>query len=257
MTALGSVGFACGFFGPIFLNPGANQGPLFGIFFTGPTGVLLGLVFGLASAALRLRLKIFAATLGGITFVYAMSILYMSLPEARLKGFVIDAEVRSCESPELSVADATSRVSRWEARRSKKSRWRPDWREDINRMLDADSGVVLKLFVHRRMDIYEQRKPWNKGQLKPTAWIEQDSIQMFFSRRIGPSCNNYPPGYRAYFSPQWEPAGVSPPDILPTFLGMHVLEAVLPEFQPFIDGYGTMTDEKLGGRIKTEIPENK
>ena len=32
--ALGAVGFACGFFGPIALNPGANQGPLLGLFIT-------------------------------------------------------------------------------------------------------------------------------------------------------------------------------------------------------------------------------
>ena len=40
----GAVGFGCGFFGPIALNPSANQGPLVGIFITGPGGVLLGLV---------------------------------------------------------------------------------------------------------------------------------------------------------------------------------------------------------------------
>jgi hypothetical protein len=34
--SLGIVGFAAGFFGPIALNPDANQGPLLGIFVTGP-----------------------------------------------------------------------------------------------------------------------------------------------------------------------------------------------------------------------------
>ena len=33
---LGGIGFAAGFFGPIILNPEANQGPLLGIFITGP-----------------------------------------------------------------------------------------------------------------------------------------------------------------------------------------------------------------------------
>jgi hypothetical protein len=41
------VGFAAGFYGPIFLSPGASQGPLLGIFFTGPLGALLGLVVSL------------------------------------------------------------------------------------------------------------------------------------------------------------------------------------------------------------------
>ena len=43
---VGSIGFILGFFGPIILNPSANQGPLLGIFITGPIGFLIGLVGG-------------------------------------------------------------------------------------------------------------------------------------------------------------------------------------------------------------------
>jgi hypothetical protein len=43
---VGGIGFAAGFFGPILLAPEANQGPLLGIFITGPIGVLLGAVGG-------------------------------------------------------------------------------------------------------------------------------------------------------------------------------------------------------------------
>jgi hypothetical protein len=42
----GVLGFAAGFFGPIIFAPSANQGPLLGIFITGPLGVLLGAVGG-------------------------------------------------------------------------------------------------------------------------------------------------------------------------------------------------------------------
>ena len=42
----GGIGFAGGFFGPIIFTPGANQGPLLGIFITGPVGVILGAVGG-------------------------------------------------------------------------------------------------------------------------------------------------------------------------------------------------------------------
>jgi hypothetical protein len=42
----GAIAFAAGFFGPILLTPGANQGPLLGIFITGPLGLLLGAVGG-------------------------------------------------------------------------------------------------------------------------------------------------------------------------------------------------------------------
>jgi hypothetical protein len=39
---LGGIGFVGGFFGPILLTPEANQGPLLGIFITGPLGFVLG-----------------------------------------------------------------------------------------------------------------------------------------------------------------------------------------------------------------------
>jgi hypothetical protein len=42
----GGVGFCGGFFGPILLTPDANQGPLLGIFITGPLGFVLGGVGG-------------------------------------------------------------------------------------------------------------------------------------------------------------------------------------------------------------------
>ena len=43
---LGSLAFVGGFFGPLILAPGANQGPLLGIFITGPLGFLVGGVVG-------------------------------------------------------------------------------------------------------------------------------------------------------------------------------------------------------------------
>ncbi len=47
----GGVGFAAGFFGPLIFAPEANQGPLLGIFITGPLGFLGGLVWGVFRAA--------------------------------------------------------------------------------------------------------------------------------------------------------------------------------------------------------------
>ena len=42
----GGVAFTAGFFGPMFLSPNSNQGPLLGVFVTGPIGFILGLVTG-------------------------------------------------------------------------------------------------------------------------------------------------------------------------------------------------------------------
>jgi len=43
---LGIIGFLGGFIGPVIFTPEANQGPLLGIFITGPLGFVLGLIVG-------------------------------------------------------------------------------------------------------------------------------------------------------------------------------------------------------------------
>jgi hypothetical protein len=51
----GALGFCAGFFGPMLLSPESNQGPLLGIFITGPLGVVLGGVGGGLYWFLRVR----------------------------------------------------------------------------------------------------------------------------------------------------------------------------------------------------------
>jgi hypothetical protein len=46
----GAIGFCGGFFGPLILTPGANQGPLLGIFITGPLAFIGGGIGGLIFA---------------------------------------------------------------------------------------------------------------------------------------------------------------------------------------------------------------
>lgn len=55
MTAavVGGVAFAAGFFGPIIFTPEANQGPLLGIFITGPLGFVIGMGIGVWREARR------------------------------------------------------------------------------------------------------------------------------------------------------------------------------------------------------------
>ena len=43
---VGAVGFCGGFFGPMIFAPDANQGPLLGIFITGPIGLVVGAIGG-------------------------------------------------------------------------------------------------------------------------------------------------------------------------------------------------------------------
>jgi hypothetical protein len=42
----GAIAFLAGFYGPILLTPRANQGPMLGLFFTGPLGLVVGALAG-------------------------------------------------------------------------------------------------------------------------------------------------------------------------------------------------------------------
>jgi hypothetical protein len=52
---VGSISFAAGFFGPILLRPDSPQGPMLGIFFTGPAGFIIGLIGGAITGFVKSR----------------------------------------------------------------------------------------------------------------------------------------------------------------------------------------------------------
>lgn len=53
-AGIGLICFLAGYIGPIVFTPGANQGPLLGIFITGPLGFLTGCVAGFAWTRFRM-----------------------------------------------------------------------------------------------------------------------------------------------------------------------------------------------------------
>ena len=53
--AVGGICFLLGFVGPVILTPEANQGPLLGIFITGPLGFILGIIMGFIFSLMRKR----------------------------------------------------------------------------------------------------------------------------------------------------------------------------------------------------------
>ena len=52
-AVVGALGFCGGFFGPLIFTPEANQGPLLGIFITGPLGFMGAGIGGLIYALWR------------------------------------------------------------------------------------------------------------------------------------------------------------------------------------------------------------
>ena len=194
---LGATGLISGYYGPLRLNPGANAGPLLGIFFTGPLAVSVGVFVGYITA--RLGARAFVAALITAAAAVAGVTLYLSLPRDRWEGFVIDAEIRDCQSPA------------------------------VPRLLERDRGVVLSMTVSRRWDIYEHRKPWNRGRLYAKS-SRTTTTERYFARVENGSCSQFHYGDRRMYAPEWEESNVSPPDVLPTLLGLYVLKPVPARF---------------------------
>ena len=221
-----TLGFVAGFLGPVILNREANQGPLLGIFITGPGGAILGLVLGVTARLLRLPASIQWQVLVGASAALVIWTLTASLPEPRLIGYVVDGEFRGCASPSQSLERA---MNHWE-RRLAGTQARPAWQADARASAAIDLGVVLELTVARRFGIYEQRKPWNRGQLMARARPTPRPSERYYAQYAGGSCDAYPTGTRAmyYASSSSSPSGPGPREWPPTsdiaaFLGLKVL----------------------------------
>ena len=51
----GGLGLSIGFFGPLVFTPDANQGPMLGVFITGPLGCLVGTIGGTFNGRVKER----------------------------------------------------------------------------------------------------------------------------------------------------------------------------------------------------------
>ena len=222
---VGAVGFCAGFFGPIALNPGANQGPLIGILITGPGGAFLGAVMGgllgIMGASRELRVAALAATAA----LLAGATLFFALPEPEFKGNVLELRVESCLSPLALKAQA---FDYWDKRIAAAS-WaavRPGWKDGFEALAAADPGVVLGVTVTRSTGVYENRKPWNKGTFKGgKAWWVREG---YFARG---SCADWPVGRSGVFEAARDPrvSKAWPAEVLSNFLDLQVLAPAGPD----------------------------
>lgn len=215
---LGAAGFAAGFFGPMALSPGANQGPLVGLLITGPGGAVLGAVLGFLLAALGtpratlLKILCWSAATG------VAVILFFALPQPKFVGNVVEIEVTACSSP---VALKDEAFAYWD-KRIAAAHWAParaGWKEGYDDLVASDPGVVLTVRVKRAAGLYENRKPWNAGTYSPgeTAWVQD----RYFLR--GATCADQV-GRTAVYAARGENAKGWPAERLSNFLNLQVLQ---------------------------------
>jgi len=228
---LGAVGFACGFFGPLIFSPDANQGPLLGIFITGPAGLVVGFVLGLFVSFLPINRYLRHAVLGVACVALAGVTLYLSMPAQAYQGRIIDAEIAGCQRPAELIDQA---IERWKIEIARSGApARSGWQEGARRDAQTDSGVVLQMHVFRERPIYENLKPWNKGTLEAKPWQLENEMRFYYARGAGASCSEYPePGRKLYFPvSEQEITHNWPPLALPNLLDMQVLAPVPARYQ--------------------------
>ncbi len=231
--AMGTVGGAAGFLGPILLNPDANQGPLLGIFITGPGGAIAGAVLGFLFRILPFSDQMRTQMLTLCCTALGVGTLWFALPEPAVRGRVIEATIERCR-PAGELIPAS--IAEWEQRIAKVSYAAPrdDWRDDTKRMLRETPGVIVELDVARSNTILEHRRPWERGRLSAQGWRRINDTQRFFG---GGTCDSYPRGKHVMLTPTsaGPPMPGSrprpwPPAELPDFLGVQVLGAVPPDY---------------------------
>lgn len=233
---LGGVGFLCGFFGPLALSPDANQGPLLGIFITGPGGALFGSLLGDAMGALRVSRSAIRIVLVGAGTLLAATTLFFSTPEPQYRAGILDAEVLGCAPPSSRRAKA---LTYWDEAIARVT-WAPPrdgWKEDFDRMLANESAVVLRLRVMRQSGVVENRKPWNRGTLEARPWKPaDDEEQTVFATYAGGSCDAYPTGERTLFVASGKTSSQWPPEILANLLNLRTVEPAGEQYRRILWG---------------------
>lgn len=179
-----------GFFEPILLNPDANQGPLFGIFISGPLGFVVGAALGVILPFLApesVRWKILFSMAG----VFAAGVLVFCLLEPKYMGQLLRGQVVSVESAEALVGAAIHR----------------------------SGGRVLTVRPTEAWEVYQHRKPWNYGQFLLRREVVLADVRGYVA-----------PGFDGtggdFFAVSAMPGPDWPPREIPIFLG--VVEFVPP-----------------------------
>jgi hypothetical protein len=241
IVALGAVGFGAGFFGPIALNPDANQGPLVGIFLTGPGGCALGLVLGIATRAFSVDRSLQWKTLAGAAILLGGGTLFFALPAPELRGEIIAFRVERCRRVADAADAADAALRRWDERIAETS-WAspsPGWRERMRASLASDRGLLLDVSLERTRKIHEQRKPWNRGHEIAAAWRSESRTRAYYVPPAARSCADYVTGSLVT---GWTGRDVSahragplewPPSSVHLVLGLATLAPVPGRYQPF------------------------
>jgi hypothetical protein len=210
---LGLTGFVCGFVGPMAFAPESNQGPMLGIFITGPVGALSGAILGAVVGVRGLRRSLSNALLVLAALMVAATTLVVAIPEPHYYADAVEGEVLDCTDVAELRDDAVKRLNALAASRPA-LRAPISWDEAFDKALDQDHDVVLALHLSRYRRLYRREARWNRGTLAADPWTTADQTANYYAMFGGPTCDGYAVGAQAQFSVVsrvgiWPPSGLA------------------------------------------------
>ena len=231
---VGSVGFACGYAGPIYFDAG-DLGPLLGLFVTGPGGFIIGIVTAVLVSRTRLQSTGARGVLVATATVVGVTSLLLSIPESRYVADVMDATPISCRPASDVIPEA---VGLWDRRLSEHTDWKSTrgWKDSVPGMAAAEPGIELTMQVHRHRRIDELLKPWNRGRLQPQPWRMGGDhwSTVFFLHREGGTCLGFELGTRQSFAIAVGSPEGTPPNVLHFFFGLAAVGTVPANYLVFM-----------------------
>lgn len=221
------VGVIAGYFGPIFLCRDCTDAPLNGLFISGPAGLLVGI--GIAVLSVRLRLRTLSAIVATGAVLIALLGIALGLPEPRVVGEVVRANVVGCSRPAELVPAA---VARWRALLAGNSSMDRFEIDQVPKMVSQSHGVVLSINVRARKEFFRHREPWRYGAVTAGAWKPEAKTEQVFARYAGGDCAQYSLNSNVIFAREWQSSNVTPPANLSAFLGLYSVYPVTSEWSP-------------------------
>lgn len=239
---LGVVGLAFGAIGQdLLLSDTGAVGPLLGIVIA-PKAFLIGAGLGLLSALFRLsarrnRVSLLVAVPAS-AFV-TLGVVVVKYTEFPAELHLVEAQIIGCEKPEDVVDDA---MRHWigvivDSRRQGSLSPRPNWQQDVPRMLRETPGLVLSLHVVQESAVRIHRWRWGDVWLKADPWTTVDQTKKVFAHGdagLGTSCDQIAQGKAGFWALNWEQSAGFPPDALPEFLSLYVIKPVPAEYERFL-----------------------
>jgi uncharacterized membrane protein YeaQ/YmgE (transglycosylase-associated protein family) len=233
-------GFLAGFVGPMILSPDANLGPIIGILFSGPAGLVLGVI---ACALARLAPRVLTTgVLRSLAGALVLVTLYYCCPEPRAIDSVLDAEVIDCEPPAELYAAA---LSKWQGALDGVAQAHPlpDWPEQARRNVDALEAVAVTLRIARSRIIFERRAPWNRGERFAGPWLQGFAEQRtYLAPAAMGTCRDWRAREAALYwpvrdetAPDIRPAAVWPPVDAAGFLSLQQIGPVPERISALLD----------------------